>query len=73
MPTKSKISSNRSPDAVPRLALNITEACDALGVGWDFWKAHVAGEVKIVRRGGRQIVPVTELQRWLDCNAESLL
>lgn len=56
--------------SVPRLALNVSEACEALGVGWDFWKAHVEPEVKVVRKGRRKLIAVTELQRWLDENGD---
>jgi hypothetical protein len=58
---------------VPRLALDISEACEALGVSWAFWAEHVADEVRIVRRGRRRLVAVTELQRWLDENGERVL
>ena len=58
---------------VPRLALSVAEACEALGVGWDFWAEHVAPDVRIVRRGRRRLVPVAELARWLDANAERAL
>lgn len=58
---------------VPRLALSVQEACDALGVGWDFWREQVAPEVRIVRRGRRKLVPVAELERWLDAHAELAL
>ena len=58
---------------VPKLALDVSEACEALGVSWDFWQAHVAPEVRIVRRGRRKLVPVAELMRWLDENAELAL
>lgn len=58
---------------VPRLALSVGEACEVLGVGHDFWKEHVAAEVRIVRRGRRKLVPVRELERWLEANAETTL
>lgn len=54
---------------VPRLALTVEEACAALGVSWDFWSEHVAHDVRIVRAGRRKLVPVAELQRWLEVNA----
>jgi hypothetical protein len=59
--------------AVPRLALSVEEACAALGVSWDFWREHIAPEVRIVRRGRRKLVPITELQRWLDNSGELVL
>ena len=58
---------------VPRTALSIEEACESLGISWDTWQAHVAHEVKIVRIGRRQLVPVAELERWLAANAERVL
>lgn len=63
----------RAAAQVPKLALDVGEACEALGVSWDFWQAHVAAEVRIVRRGRRKLVPIAELQRWLDDNAELAL
>jgi hypothetical protein len=56
-----------------RLALNVEEACAALGVSWDFWAEHIAPEVRIVRRGRRKLVAVRELERWLEQNAETVL
>lgn len=58
---------------VPRVALSIEEACAALGVSWDYWREHVAPEVRIVRRGRRKLVPVRELERWLDTRAEAII
>ena len=58
------------PRPAPRLALNVEEACAALGVSWDFWHDHIAPEVRIVRRGRRKLVAASELQRWLDRNSE---
>jgi excisionase family DNA binding protein len=54
----------------PALALSIEEAANALGVGWDTFNAHVADELRIVRIGRRKLVPVVELERWLERNAE---
>jgi hypothetical protein len=56
----------------PALALSIEQAHQALGISWDTWKSHVECEVRIVRIGRRKLVPVTELQRWLDDHAESV-
>lgn len=54
----------------PRLALSVDEACQALGVGWDFWSEHVAPTVPIVRKGRRKMIPVASLEKWLAENAE---
>jgi len=66
-------SKQQARPAVPRLALNIQEACEALGVSWSFWRVHVEPEVRVVRAGRRKLVAVTELQRWLDEHAERVL
>lgn len=56
--------------ATPRLAVNKTEAAQALGVSVDFFDAHVAHEVRCVRRGRRRLYPLGELERWLEASAE---
>lgn len=68
---RSRIASDVAP--VPRLALGVIEACEALGVSEDFWRQHIEYEVRIVRRGRRKVIAVTELQRWLDENSEKVV
>ena len=55
--------------AFGRLALSKCEAADALGVSVDFLEEHVMPELRIVRRGRRRLIPVRELERWLEANA----
>jgi len=50
----------------------IAEAQEYLGVSDDFWREHVAPDLRIVRKGRRKIVPRAELDRWLDQNATRL-
>jgi hypothetical protein len=59
--------------AVPRLTLTVQEACSALGVSWDFWAEYVAPDVRVVRKGRRKLVPVSELERWVADHAELAL
>jgi hypothetical protein len=54
---------------VARVALSKTEAAAALGVSPDYFHEHVAPELRLVRRGRRQLVPVAELLGWLEKNA----
>lgn len=54
---------------LPRLALSKVEAASALGVSVDFFDQHVMPELRVVRRGRRRLIPVTELQRWLSDSA----
>jgi excisionase family DNA binding protein len=61
-------SAARAP-VVPRLALSPAEAAEALSVSRDFFDEHVLRELRLVRRGRRRLVPVRELQQWLDREA----
>jgi hypothetical protein len=58
------------PASIPRIALTPSEAAAAIGVGPDFFDANVAPELRIVRRGRKRLVPVSELERWTVENAE---
>jgi excisionase family DNA binding protein len=58
--------------SAPTLALSVEQACDALGVSWDTWRAHIEPDVRLVRLGRRKLIPVSELQAWLDRHAESV-
>jgi excisionase family DNA binding protein len=54
-----------------RLALSPTEAALAIGVSRDFFDTHVRDELRLVRRGRLVLVPVKELERWLESSASS--
>jgi excisionase family DNA binding protein len=58
--------------SAPALALSVEQACEALGVSWDTWRAHIEPDVPLVRLGRRKLIPVSELQAWLDRHAESV-
>jgi hypothetical protein len=55
--------------SAPTLALSVEQACEALGVSWDTWRAHIEPDVRLVRL---ELIPVSELQAWLDRHAESV-
>jgi len=41
-----------------------------LGVSRDYLDEHIKPEIRIIRRGSKMIlIPVAELQRWLDKSA----
>jgi excisionase family DNA binding protein len=50
----------------PRLALSPDEAAALLGVSRDYFDEHVIDELRVVRRGRRILVSLTELERWLE-------
>lgn len=56
--------------SIPRVALTPPEAAAALGVGVTFFDEQVAPELRLIRRGRKRLVPVRELERWADENAE---
>jgi excisionase family DNA binding protein len=57
---------------IPRLALSPAEAAASLGCSRDYFDERVAPELRVVRRGRRVLVPIAELERWLDRNAARL-
>lgn len=59
--------------SIPRIALTPAEAAAAIGVGPDFFDANVAPELRLVRRGRKRLIPVTELERWTAENASRAL
>lgn len=54
---------------VRRLAVSKAEAAEALGVSVDFLEDHVLAELRVVRRGRRRLIPLVELERWLEREA----
>jgi hypothetical protein len=59
--------------SIPRIALTPPEAAAAIGVGPDFFDENVAPELRLIRRGRKRLVPVTELERWTAENASRAL
>jgi hypothetical protein len=60
---------HRQTRPIPRLALRVGEAAEALGLSDDFFREHVADELRWVRRGAVKVVPLSELERWLETSA----
>jgi excisionase family DNA binding protein len=63
----------RRASGVLRLALGLDEAAEALGCSRDYFDEHVRPEIRTVRRGRRILVPVKELERWLERSASRAL
>jgi hypothetical protein len=49
------------------------EAPEALGVSYEFFREHIAGELRWVRRGTKKLVSLRELEQWLAENAARVL
>jgi excisionase family DNA binding protein len=58
---------------VPRLALSIDEAAEALSVSRDFFDQHIRHELLVIRRGRKILVSVQEPEAWLEQNATRTL
>lgn len=58
-----------STRTVPRLALTKPEAAAALGCSIDTLERHVLSELRVVRRGRLVLIPVAEIERWLERSA----
>lgn len=54
---------------VPRLALSMDEAAEALSVSRDFLDQHIRHELRVIRRGRKVLVSIRELERWLEQSA----
>jgi hypothetical protein len=57
----------------PLLALRPEAAAQALGVSRSFFFAAILPELRVVRRGRLRLVPVAELESWLEKNAARVL
>ena len=55
------------------VALSREDAAAALGMSLDSFERHVQPEVRLIRRGKLRLVPVEELRRWCEKNAEPTL
>jgi hypothetical protein len=62
---------SRAP--APRLGLSPAEAAASLSIGRDTFDREVLPRLRVVRIGRRIVVPVRELERYLDQQAARLL
>jgi excisionase family DNA binding protein len=59
----------RRTTTLERLAVSPAEAAALLGVSRDFFDEHIRDELRVVRRGRLKLIPVRELERWLEREA----
>jgi excisionase family DNA binding protein len=59
--------------STPRLALTRPEAAASLGMSLDSFERYVQPELRLIRRGRLRLIPVRELERWLESNAARVL
>jgi excisionase family DNA binding protein len=54
---------------IPRLALTREEAAEAMGMSLDSFERHVQPTIRLVRLGRMRLVPIREIERWLEEHA----
>jgi hypothetical protein len=67
------LSSAPSASDFPRLCLTKREAAQSLAASVDFFEAHVLPEIRVIRIGRKVIVPVVELEAWVQKRAAPTL
>jgi hypothetical protein len=55
---------------IPRPALTREEAAAAIGMSVDSFERYVQPTIKMLRVGRMRLVPVGELERWVELYAE---
>jgi excisionase family DNA binding protein len=55
--------------AAIRLAFTKAEAAASIGCSIDFFEEHIQPHLRLVRVGRKVLVPIKELERWLEKNA----
>jgi hypothetical protein len=58
---------------IPRGALTQDEAAVYLGIGRKLFRSDVLPELAVVRLGSRTLIPIRELNRFLDRHAARVL
>ena len=59
--------------SIAPVAVSRETAARLLDMSVDSFERHVQPEIRIVRRGRLRVIPVSELQRWAERNAEAVL
>ena len=63
----------RPIQAVPRYTLTRREAAASLGISINHFERRVQPELKVVISGQLVLIPVAELERWVQRNARHLV
>jgi hypothetical protein len=67
------VSGRKVTAPIPAIALPKPAAAASLGMSVDSFERYVQSDLRCIRRGSMRLLPVTELERWADENAERLL
>lgn len=66
-------SQRKSRPTPPPLAVGPEQGSAMLGVSRDHFERHIADQLRWVRSGRRKLVPVRELEAWVERNAARVL
>jgi hypothetical protein len=55
---------------VTKLLVSREQAAEMCDVSVDFFDEHIRPELKVVYLGRRVLIPVREIEKWIDRNAE---
>jgi len=55
------------------VAVTKPQAADLLSMSVDSLERHVLPDLRVIRRGRLVLIPVAELERWCEANAERTL
>ena len=64
---------HRPIQAVPRYTLTRREAAASLGISINHFERRVQPELKVVISGQLVLIPIAELERWVQRNARRLV
>ena len=64
---------NRPIEPVPRFTLTRREAAAALGVSLNHFERRVQPDLKVVPSGQLVLIPVSELERWVQRHSRLLV
>jgi excisionase family DNA binding protein len=59
---------SRASALPPRLTVSPDEASKILGVSRGFFLEHIQGELRTIYVGRRRLIPVRELERWVEAS-----
>jgi hypothetical protein len=72
-PLKVHKTSTRPLAPVPRTALTRREAAASLGISINHFERRVQPDLKVISSGQLVLIPLAELERWVQRNARPLL
>lgn len=57
-------------EPLPRRGVNKEEAAAIIGVGMDLYREHIDKQIRTIKVGTKEIVPIFEIDRYMEENAD---